>query len=795
MLKSYIKISFRHLLKNKSFSFINITGLSLGIATTILILLWVQTQLDYDGFFKHADSIYRVTGKVVAEGKSVKFPYVPFPLAETMIADIPEIEDAAVFSMYSPMTVNFGDKVFKESSIAGAGASFFRILSFPFIAGNPQRCLSEPYSVVITESTAMKYFGNKEPLNKSILINGIVHKITGVMNNIPRQCHLQFDLITSSNLLMDQNSHNWGSLNFPCYAKLKSNVNKEDVDRKILKIMQSKIPGILSNLKLQTELQPLISIHQSGEYTYDYAVVLDGKYVVIFSIVALFILGIAIINFINMSTATASARLKEVGLRKVVGSTKVQLIWQFFVENIFILFVAFALAIVIVELVLPVFNRITGEKISVNFVNPALLLKLIGIFLISGLFAGSYPAIFLSSFSPVSIFKKNFYSGSNSAFFRKAFVLFQFAISICLIVSAIIVVMQLNYIENKNLGFDKENVVYIPLNGIDLTKYESLKNELIQNPGISNVTAANYLLTDLPNRTLTLDCNWEGKDPNLSIPVEKPKVYYDYFKTLGYKLIEGRTFSPDFPTDVNQAFVVNEEMIKLLEIKDPVGKQFTLQGKTGTIIGVVENVNSRSLQYKIESQIFSLFHEFKDTDRGVILLKIKAGNIRDIRGILGDIQTKINKINSGHLFEYHFLDQAIQNQYSQMESISEILYYFTFLAIFIACLGLFGLISFQIRSRVKEIGIRKVLGSSVTGIVFMICKEFGWSVFLANIIAWPVAYYFMNNWLQDFAYRIEMSWWMFALAGGFALLIALATVSFQAIRAATANPVESLRYE
>jgi putative ABC transport system permease protein len=338
-------------------------------------------------------------------------------------------------------------------------------------------------------------------------------------------------------------------------------------------------------------------------------------------------------------------------------------------------------------------------------------------------------------------------------------------------------------------------VVYVPLDGISLTAYESLKNNLLGNPKILGVTAADYLLTDLPNQTLTLDCNWEGKDPRLSVAIEKPRVQYDYFATLGYKLLEGRAFSPDHATDDEHAFVFNEEAVKQLGIKDPVGKQFTLQGKTGAIIGVVKNVNSRSLRYKVQPQISSLFQEFDDTERGVMLLKIKAGSFQNISEVLHDVKDMIHKYNPGYVFEYHFLDQTIQHQYSQEEKMGEILDYFTSLAVFIAALGLFGLVSFYIRSRVKEIGIRKVLGSSTTRIVFIACREFGGSVVMANIIAWPVAYFAMTKWLQNFAYRIDITIWPFVLAGVSALGIAMVTVSWQAIRAATANPVEALRYE
>jgi ABC-type antimicrobial peptide transport system permease subunit len=556
----------------------------------------------------------------------------------------------------------------------------------------------------------------------------------------------------------------------------------------IADIMPRQIPGFGRKLFLQ----PLTDIHLTTDFAYDLPGLGDKKYVYIFSSIAFFLILIACINYINLSTAGLLKRSKEVGLRKIMGSSRFHIIKHFFRESTVIVTASFIIAFVLVEIFLPVYSQLSGKVLRINYLDLSFIGWIVVLLIVVSFVSGGYPALFLSSVKPVYALKNILRSGNKGSLLRKILVIVQFSLSIILIAGTTIVYDQLNYIRNKKLGFEKENVLFIKAKGEFQQSYSAIKNELLKQSSIINVTAEDRLLIN--NTSTTNNLYWEGKDNKTDVHIEYSYVDYNYFDMLNIVIKEGREFSKDMNTD-EKAFILNEEAVRQMKLRQPLGQSLRLNNIEGNIIGVIKNANFKSLHNKVTPNVYIVLKDYSNLSfvyNGIILIKIAAGKTQEA---ISAIENIWKNVNPNIPFEYHFLDDTIDKQYVKENQTAKIFTYFSFIAVLISCMGLYGLSLFIIGNRTKEIGVRKVLGASVSSILKLLYNNFLKSLLMANIIAIPVVLYVMNKWLQDFAYRIDITWWMFALAGGIALVIALATISFQAIKAATANPVESLRYE
>lgn len=795
MLFNYIKIAFRNMIRNKTYSFINITGLAIGMAACILILLWVQDELSYDKFHENADDIYRIVeNQYYSGGEPFPVAVTPGPLAKSLKDEFPEVKNSVRLLAGAGGTLKYGEKIFTEKQNAIlTEQTFFEIFSFSFIKGNPETALVEPNSIVLSEKLAEKYFPSEDPLGKILILENKVNlKVTGVIKNIPDNSHLRFDFAVSINVIRTLieiiDMEGWGNNAFYTYVQLQNGTNYQDVSKKISGTIKKHAEGAVSEIFLQ----PLTKIHlySAGRYTADIDGHGDILYVNLFSIIAIFVLLIACINFMNLATAKSINRAKEIGIRKVVGASRQAIIRQFLGESIIYSLLALLLALVFVELLLPAFTNLTQKDLALNFhANISILLALLLIAVITGIVSGSYPALFLSSFKPATVLKSSLVSGKKGAFIRKSLVVFQFSLSVILIIGTAVVYKQLDYIHKKNLGLSKENITYIPLGDAAKQKYETIKKEFLNNPEVEAVTVSSHLPTYMGSSTSGI--SWEGKNPNDVILLHYAFVDQDYVKTFKMEIAEGRFYSEDFASDSN-ALVINEEAANLMGRESIIGKKVNIIGveKELSVIGVLKNFHFKPLNTKIEPMILSI--EPSSQWINFMFIRIKPGNPKNT---LASLEKTFKRIIPETPFEYQFLDQDYENMYRGVERMGSLFMYFSILAIFISCLGLFGLASFIAERRTKEIGVRKVLGASVLNVVMLLSKEFTKWVLLANLIAWPIAYYAMAGWLENFAYRIDMSWWLFVGAACIALAIALMTVGYHAVKAALTDPVKALRYE
>ena len=811
MFINYIKIAVRNFTKQKIFSFINLSGLAIGMTCTILILLWVQDELSFDRFHKNSKNLFRIIN--ANSSYQSRGAGTPAPLAPALLAETPEIINYTRFAPIPRLVIKHNQNIFYEDKLVLADTSIFEMFTFPFLKGDPKTALSRTNNIVITQEMAQKYFGNEDPIGKLLFIEGGEEgaKITGVLKNIPHNSHIQFDFLISFDLLKESRimATNWGDFNFNTYVQLQAGSYDTTINSKITQIaLNHNCPQVKwDNSKFM--LQPLPEVHLDARTRAAGVEIVaelgDRRHVYIFTLIAIFILCIACINFMNLSTARSVKRAKEVGLRKVIGAGRFQLIKQFFGESILFTIFATFISILLTYIFLPTFNNLSGKFLTIQYLDKNFIIILSIIIILTSLLAGSYPALFLSKFNPIRVLKgqtiipfisKKNDSGSftKGSSFRKILVVIQFSFSIGLIIGTAVVFQQLNYIKNRNLGFDKENIIYIPVRENIGTKFETVKNQLLQNPSITGVTATDWLQSRSQHNTTGY--GWEGKDPEFDTKyISHVKVDYDYISMLNIKILQGRNFSKDFPSDSDEAFIINEEAAKAMELESPVGKQFRLYGKRGKIIGVMQNAYYSTLHHKINPQVY---HVLTDVSRawayGAILIKIKNED-QSLSKTLATINNFWNEINPNSPFEFHFLDETLESRYKSEIRTSQLFNYFSLLAVFISCLGLFGLASYTAEQRTKEIGIRKVLGASIITIIKLLTKEYSKWVLIANIIAWPTAWYLMNKWLQNFAYRISMDWKTFLLSGLIAFVIAFITVSIQSIRTATKDPVDSLRYE
>ncbi len=800
MFGNYLKIALRYLTRQKGYSFINITGLAIGMACAIFILLWVQDELNYDGFHENKDNIFRVAALFKEEGNEIYGSDTSAPVAPFLKNNYPEIQDSTTVNFgwltgNSRNIIKFGEKSFYTDDLILTDPSFFDIFSFPFIQGDKNTALENPNSVILTLSAAEKCFGNEDPMNKTIQVDGNPMIVTGVVADVPQNSHLQFDVVLPLTSVRNTDRGffltKWDSYGFETYVTLQDGVAINELDRKIKDLIRKNDPNF-GDTAAYIFLQPLSKIRLFN---------VDGsvgfmRYVYIFSTIAVIILLIACFNYMNLSTARSDKRAKEIGLRKVVGSKRANIIRQFFCESLLYAFISFLISILIVILLLPQFNELTGKRIAFDYANPVLLIGFVFVALLTGIIAGSYPALYLSSFIPLEILNKSKTTGVKKSPLRKVLVVFQFALSIGLIISMTIVSSQVRYMRNAEIGFEKENVITLPISEQIENIFESFKNELKRNPGIVSVSLKSSSPLRAGGTSGTI--SWEGKNPDQQINWCHPMVDYDYFKTLNMKIAEGRDFSREIQSDLKEGFILNEEAVKQGNIENPVGKQITVNGENGTIIGVVKNAQLNSLRFTIQPVVYHLSRTFREQFQ-TLFIKMDSGEddlqFDRISASLAHIERVWKKFMPDAPFEYQFLDETLENQYRTEIRISRILNTFTILAILLSCLGLLGLTSFMAEQRTKEIGVRKVLGASVTGIVILLSKEFTKWVLLANVIAWPLAYYFMHRWLQEFAYRIPIGLGTFIASGIIALIVALLTVSFLAVKAALANPIKSLRYE
>jgi putative ABC transport system permease protein len=792
MLWNYFKVTWRNIKRYKGYSFINVIGLAVGLACCILILLWVRDELSYDRFHKHLDDLYRVVTEFHKTEPATHYWPVCAPLAPALKEEYPEITRATRFTrLRRGQLMKYGDKNFLESRICLTDSDFFEMFTFPFIEGDPRSALSYPNSVILTEEMAAKYFGSENPLGKTLNINNEYDfMVAGIIKNVPHNSHLQFDFLLPFIRIEDFEQSwavldNWTLSGFATYVQLDKDASAEALSNKIADYLKKHVQESEDVIYLQ----PFKDIHlYSSHIQFGVEGQGDIRYVYIFSIVAFFILVIACINFMNLATARSACRAKEVGLRKVVGASKSQLIKQFFCESVFMAFLSLILAIVLVELFLPVFAKLSGKQLNLNLsTHLNILVAIVAMTLITGLLSGSYPALFLSSLRPVKVLKGALKTEGKGYLFRKVLVVSQFALSILLIVCTVVVSHQVGFMRNKKLGFDREHVVYFPIRDELALRYESIKDEWLKDTGIKNVSVSSSLPTS--GVILTTDkVSWEGKNPENVVVLEVTSVGYDFIETFGMEMVKGRSFSKKYPSDEEEAVVINETAMKMIGMEDPVGKQLFFGESAVTIIGVVKDYHFKSLHSEIEPLVMAIVPSLYR----YVFVKLDAGNIPST---LAHIESTWRTFFPDTPFEYHFLDEDYDKLYRSEQRMGTLFNHFTILAVVISCLGLFGLALFMAEKRTKEIGIRKVLGASVSGIVVVLNKEFTKWVLVANVVAWPIAYYAMSKWLQGFAYRIDLDFWIFVLAALIAYAVAVATVSYQSIKAAVANPANSLRYE
>ncbi len=798
MLKNYLKIALRNIKKHKGYSFINIASLAVGLSCCILILLYIRYEFSYDKYHNDAQYIYRVVRE--HQGRSVWDNSSEHPLAASLKENFPEVVKATRVKKNDEVgVVEYNSKRFNEEGIYFVDKDFLEIFTFPLVSGDIHTALNEPFSVLITQEMAEKYFGNEEPVSKTLRIKEWYreikydYKIKGVLKNIPENSHFIFDFLVSYNTLYTlkregrDSVETWSYYEPKTYIKLESHAKPID--------LEGKFPAFLRKYKGEKSaserlrLQPLIDIHLGGNLRYELETNSNMRYLYLFSAIAFFIMLIACLNYINLSVARSAKRAIEVGMRKVVGANKVQLVRQFLGESMVFSILALIISFLLVGFVLPAFGYLIERNLTLSlFQDLDMLLVFLGIAVFIGLLSGSYPAFFISSFHPIQIIKGTLRIGSkSSAVFRNSLVVVQFVVSIVLIVCTFVIHNQLSFIRNRNLGFDKEQMVTVYTMDRNLKgNPESLKRELLKNPEILGVSASLDLPTTI-RRTSTIE--WEEQGERRKLGLNYTFVDYDFFNVYDIELAKGRKFSEDFSMDKEQAVVINETAARNLGWENPVGRRFQTQGREWTVIGVIKDFHFQSLHWEIAPLVF-LFYE----GRGIDYFSIKFSPF-NIPSTLGFIKEKWIRFSPEFPFQYAFLNERVDKIYKAEQKLGKSFNIFTLVALSIACLGLIGLASFISEQKRKEIGIRKVLGADFQSIIVLLARDFVKCIAVAAVIAWPIGYFVMERWLQNFVYRTSIGIEIFILSGLLAFVIALTTVSYQSIKDALANPVDSLRYE
>ncbi|PLX19234.1 MAG: hypothetical protein C0597_05505 [Marinilabiliales bacterium] len=802
MIKNYLIIAFRNALRNKAFSLINILGLSIGIACSLYITYWVRDELSFDQFHNHSERIYRIYWE--SDNPQTRTPH---PMAQALVSDFPEIENAVSISpIWGPgltiptITVKYKDKKFDETGFFSADSTFFDVFSFKLLKGNPKTALKEPGGIIISEKMAKKYFGNEDPMDKTISFifgDEVNLKVTGVIQNIPSNSHFHFDFLVSYVSLKYRDTgeyYTWADFGHFNYILLKNKNDAENVEeslnqwsKKYIDWPEEYLSRIDNNI-IGFRLQSITDIHLHSNLKWELEQNGSYSYILIFSTLAFLIIVIACVNFMNLSTAKSTKRAKEIGIRKVSGASKSQVIRQFLGESFFTVLLSLLIAIILFELFRPAFNNLTAKQITIDYFNINFLRDIVYLLITITLLAGMYPALFMARYKANDVLKGNMKNKVSGIVIRKLMVIVQFSISTALIIGTIIVSQQTNFLNNKKLGIDTEKILVVPLKDYHILNHiESLENELIQHNAISKVCA----LSNIPGRQFNQNpIRWSKAENSES--ASELHVDYNFFDLLNLNMIEGRAFSKDFSADSLDVFIINETAAKQFEWKSPINEiviwdddEITRRGK---IIGIVEDFHFQSLHKNIEPLIIKV----SPAEYNYLFLKINVHNINEINSY---VQQKLRAMNYNADYTSFFLDDDIVKLYNAENRMQKMFFYFTLFAIIISCLGLFGLALFMTEQRTKEIGIRRVHGSSIFNIMIILSKQFLKWVALAVIISIPVSYYFMQNWLLNFAYKIHIQWWVFIIAGILAFLIAILTVSFQSFKTAIKNPVESLRYE
>ncbi|WP_454803162.1 ABC transporter permease [Mucilaginibacter phyllosphaerae] len=788
MLKTYIKLAYRNITKDKAYAFINITGLAIGLASSILIFLWVQNELSYDKFHKNAGQIYRIACDL-GDSKTVG---TPAGMPAGLKAEMPVIKNTVRIKPANTTLLEVGNKKFEEENLFYADESFMDIFSFPLVKGDRNTALKQVDGALLTQAMAEKYFGNEDPIGKIIRKDNKENIIvTGVLANVPANSDLQFDFVLPMASLArtndDLKNNAWNNFNFYDYLLLDEHfdpsvANLSGVEKQIDKVYHKHDDG----MKAAFHLQPLTKIHLAPEQLGDQPGHGNAQYVSIFFIIAILILVVACINFMNLATARSARRAKEIGVRKVTGALRGQLIIQFLSESVFISFLALLFALGIVILFLPVFNELANRKLSIHIADVKLWLSLVGIALLTGLVSGSYPALFLSGFNPVKVLKGNTKSMGGNLLFRNTLVVTQFMVSIVLLVGTVVIYNQLKFIRERNPGFEKANLIYMPMTGDLWNKQQALKDELKQNPLTSSFT----LITDLPTNLggWTTSVEWEGKDPHAQSSIPVMAVNEDFTGTFKMEIAAGRSFSRAFKTDSND-YMINEKMARVMGLNatTAVGKPLTLWGNKGKIVGVVKDFNFKPVQQAIEPLVMP-FNKLG----GFTVVRTLPGKTNATIEALATIS---RELNPAHPFKFDFLDQDLAKLYKGEQQMGNIFNLFAALGILISCLGLYGLSAFMAEQRTKEIGVRKVLGASVLNLVYLLSSGITRLILIAIVIAIPLSWYAVNKWLAGFAYHINVSWVVFFMASVAALGVAWLTVSYESVKAAIVNPIKSLKTE
>lgn len=792
MLKNFLKIALRTLWKHKGYSFLNIFGLATGMACSLLILLWIWDEKSMDNYHSKGDRLYSIYERQYYDGKITAFFGSPGILADEMKKVLPEVELASGFTWYEKNTFQVGDKILKEQG-RSAGADYFRMFSLPLLQGTPASALSTPSSIAISRKMAIDFFGSvQSAIGQAIRYeNKTQLKVTAVFQDQPENTSEKFEYLINWPAFLDNNSwaKDWGNNGPQTFLLLRKDADPALFTKKITHFLEA------YNKKQNKSFHIELGIERYGD-VYLHSNFVDGRitggrieYVHLFAIVAIFILLIACINFMNLTTARSIRRAREIGIRKVVGAVRPALIGQFIGEAIVLSVFSVLLALGMVLLLLPLFNHLTGKSIAFPYSAGWFWLSLLALTLLTGIVSGSYPALFLSALRPIRVLKGTMKFSPGAAWFRKGLVVFQFVLSIILIIGTMVVSGQVDYVQSIDLGYDRDNLVYIPLDG-DLPKnYKPLREAALQLPGVTSITKISQDATDINNGTMGVD--WDGKDANNTVMFTNLGAGYGYVGTMKLKLVAGREFSPDYPTDTS-GYMLNEEALRRIGYKDPIGRRLTFWGKKGTIIGIIKDFHFNSLHEPIHPLVIRYIEDGKDNEYGTMAVRIQGSKTRET---LGRLEQLCHSMNPKFPFTYQFADDEYRDLYKSESIVHNLANCFAVLAIFICCLGLLGLAMFTAEQRTKEFGIRKVLGAKAGTLFALLSKDFLILVLVAFVLASPLAWWAMHQWLKNFAYRIPLQWWVFLLAGGLALLIALLTVSIQAFKVAIANPVKSLRTE